>query len=97
MKLIIVFFNYTAIVLLSLFLLYGPLRRALDPKRKKPALTIIIMILVTAAFTLPAIGAILPDGERCYFFQHPVIHGSVYQPALPTQTQETQKPKLEAV
>ena len=46
MKLIIVFFNYTAIVLLSLFLLYGPLRRALDPKRKKPALTIIIMILV---------------------------------------------------
>ena len=69
MKLIVVFLTYTAIVLLSLFLLYGPLRRALDPKRKKPALTMIIMILVAAAFTLPAIGAILPDGERCYFFQ----------------------------
>lgn len=69
MKLIIIFIVYALMVIISLGLLYGPLRRALDPKYKNPALTVFIMILVTALFAFPAVGALLPDGDWCYFFQ----------------------------
>ncbi len=69
MKLIVIFICYSITLVLSLWSLYGPLRRALDPKHKKPFSTLLIMIVVAVLFAFPAVGAILPDGQRCYFFQ----------------------------
>ena len=60
---------YMLLTLVSLSLLYGPLRAAADPERKHPGRIRIPLALAAAAFVFPLAGALLPDGPACWFFQ----------------------------
>ena len=69
MKLAILILIYSAIEALGLWLLYGPLRRAVDPVKKHAARAVIPTVLVGILYAFPMIGALVPDGPVCWFFQ----------------------------
>ena len=69
MRLTILIIIYSAIEALGLWLLYGPLRRAVDPARKHAARAVIPTALIGILYAFPMIGAVVPDGPVCWFFQ----------------------------
>ena len=69
MTLTILILIYLFAVCLALSLLYGPLRKALDPERRRAAGTIIVSAVLGVLFMFPLIGALVPDGPVCWFFQ----------------------------
>ena len=69
MKLFIMIFLYLCICALSLLLLAGLLRRALDPEKNRPLLRAIPTIITGLLLAFPLVGALLPDGPLCHFFQ----------------------------
>ncbi len=69
MKLAIIIIVYAVILLTALALLIFDMRRALGPARKRPVLRVIPFVLLLVPGAFPAIGAILPDGPLCWFFQ----------------------------
>lgn len=68
-RLLIMLIIYILMTLLALGILAGPLRCALDPKGERRWLRIAVLTVLTVLFACPAVGAVLPDGKACYFFQ----------------------------
>ena len=60
---------YLFAVFLALGIVYGPLRKALDPEHRRAAGTIIVLAVSGVLFMFPLIGALVPDGPVCWFFQ----------------------------
>ena len=60
---------YLFAVCLALCLLYGPLRKVLDPEHRRAAGTILVLAVLMVLFMFPLIGALVPDGPACWFFQ----------------------------
>ena len=69
MKLTIMLTIYILSVALALAVLYGPLRRALDPDRTRPGRLVLPLLIPAVAFAFPVVGALVPDGPVCWFFQ----------------------------
>ena len=69
MTLTILILIYLFAVCLALSLLYKPLRKALDPEHCRAAGTIIVSAVLGVLFMFPLIGALVPDGPVCWFFQ----------------------------
>lgn len=69
MKLTIMMTIYIVGTLLALLLLWLPLRRVMDPEKKHPRRVLIPILAVAVLFAFPPIGALLPDGPLCWFFQ----------------------------
>ena len=69
MRLTIMILIYLFAVLLALSILYGPLRKALDSEHRRAAGTIIVSVILGVLFLFPLIGALVPDGPACWFFQ----------------------------
>ena len=69
MTLTILIVIYLFAVFLALSLLYGPLRKVLDPEHRRTAGTIIVLAISGVLFMFPLIGALVPDGPVCWFFQ----------------------------
>ena len=69
MNLTIMIRIYLFAVCLALCLLYGPLRKALDPEHRRAAGTILVLAVLMVLFMFPLIGALVPDGLVCWFFQ----------------------------
>ena len=68
-KLIIMTVIYLAVEALGLGLLYSPLRRALTSDGKKTDRAALPVLLLGLLFLFPLIGAYIPDGPVCWFFQ----------------------------
>ena len=68
-RLLIMLIIYILMTLLALGILAGPLRCALDPKGDRKRLRTAVMAVLAVLFAFPAVGAVLPDGKMCYFFQ----------------------------
>lgn len=75
MKLTIMIIIYTLGTAAALALLYGLLRRALDPEHEHPARIILPILIALALFAFPLTGALTPDGPLCWFFQR---WGNIY-------------------
>lgn len=60
---------YSATVLLGLALLYGPLRRVVDQQKQHAGRVLWPLFLMMIVFSFPLIGALVPDGPVCWFFQ----------------------------
>ncbi len=60
---------YLAVELLGLVILYGPLRKCLDPEHRYVGRAIIPLVIIGIIFLFPMIGALVPDGPVCWFFQ----------------------------
>lgn len=60
---------YLAVVLLGLAILYGPLRKCLDPEHRHAGRAVIPVVIIGIIFMFPMIGALVPDGPVCWFFQ----------------------------
>lgn len=60
---------YLAVVLLGLTILYGPLRKCLDPEHRHAGRAVIPVVIIGIIFMFPMIGALVPDGPVCWFFQ----------------------------
>ena len=69
MKLTIMIAIYAATELLGLSLLYGPLRRVLDPEKKHAGRVLWPLLILGILFAFPLVGALVPDGPICWFFQ----------------------------
>lgn len=69
MRLAVILLLYILLEALALWVLVRPLRRATDPQGKRRWLPVGILVLCAALMFFPAIGAMLPDGRLCYFFQ----------------------------
>lgn len=69
MKLIIMMAIYLAVELLGLAILYGPLRKCLDPEHRHAGRAVIPVVIIGIIFLFPMIGALVPDGPVCWFFQ----------------------------
>lgn len=68
-KLIIMIVIYAATEVLGLVLLYGPLKRVVDPDSKYSLRVMVPVIVLGVIFAFPLIGALVPDGPVCWFFQ----------------------------
>lgn len=60
---------YLAVELLGLAILYGPLRKCLDPEHRHAGRAVIPVVIIGIIFLFPMIGALVPDGPVCWFFQ----------------------------
>lgn len=60
---------YLAVELLGLAILYGPLRKCLDPEHRYVGRAVIPVVIIGIIFLFPMIGALVPDGPVCWFFQ----------------------------
>ena len=69
MKLTIMILIYLFAVILALSIVYGPLRKALDPEHRHATGTMIVSVVLGILFMFPLIGALVPDGPVCWFFQ----------------------------
>ncbi|MCR4725445.1 MAG: metallophosphoesterase [Clostridia bacterium] len=69
MKLIILIVIYLFVESLGLFVLYRPLRKALDPSKTHAARAVLPLAALGVLFAFPLIGAVVPDGPVCWFFQ----------------------------
>lgn len=69
MKLTILVLIYLFAVFLALSIVYGLLRKALDPEHRHAGGTIIVSAVLGVLFMFPLIGALVPDGPVCWFFQ----------------------------
>ena len=68
-KLIIMTVIYLSVEALGLGMLYSPLRRALTFDGKKTDRAALPVLLLGLLFLFPLIGAYVPDGPVCWFFQ----------------------------
>ncbi|MBQ6468894.1 MAG: metallophosphoesterase [Lachnospiraceae bacterium] len=69
MRLAIMISIYLAGAVLAMLCFYGPLRRTVDPKKKRPALVWIPMGIVLILYLFPLAGGLVPSGPVCFFFQ----------------------------
>ncbi len=73
MKLVILLCISVAVYLLSLGLLHGPVCRVFTERPGKRGRVRVPVVIITAAvtvlFAFPVIGAVVPDGPACWFFQ----------------------------
>ena len=69
MRLTIMIALYCVAVIIALLVLYGPLRRAIDPQKQYLGRVILILVVLAALFSFSLIGALVPDGPLCWFFQ----------------------------
>ncbi len=69
MRLTIMIALYAAAILAAVGVLFGPLRRAVDPERKHPLRVAVPILIVLIMGAFPVIGAVTPDGPLCWFFQ----------------------------
>ena len=69
MKLIVMITIYSATFILGIASLYGPLKRAVNPDGTHKARVPIPMALIAVAVSFPIVGALVPDGPVCWFFQ----------------------------
>lgn len=69
MKLAIMITIYLATVILGLAILYGPLRKTLDPGREHAGRAAIPVAILGILLLFPMAGALIPDGPACWFFQ----------------------------
>ena len=70
MRLAIMIALYCGAIAVSLGILYGPLRRTIDPKKEHRGRIVIPLLLLAAIYSFSLIGALVPDGPLCWFFQH---------------------------
>lgn len=68
-KLIIMIVIYLSVEALGLALLHGPLRKALSFGNSKTDRAAVPTVLLGMLFMFPLIGALVPDGPVCWFFQ----------------------------
>ena len=66
MKLIIMMAIYLAVELLGLAILYGPLRKCLDPEHRYVGRAVIPVVIIGIIFLFPMIGALVPDQNESY-------------------------------
>ena len=69
MRLISMIILYCVAVGIALAILYGPLRRSIDPQKQHPGRAAVIVLLLAGLLSFPLIGALVPDGPVCWFFQ----------------------------
>ena len=69
MKLVIMIAIYICTEIIGLTLLYGPLRRIVDPERKHADRAVWPVVLIGIILAFPLFGALVPDGPLCWFFQ----------------------------
>ena len=68
-KLIIMTVIYLAVEALGLSLLCGPLRKALSFGNEEKNRAVLPLLILGILFLFPLIGALVPDGPACWFFQ----------------------------
>lgn len=69
MKLTIILATYVLIIIAAIIFMWLAAKGALNPEHKHPGRVLIPLIIVTVMGAFPLIGALVPDGPVCWFFQ----------------------------